>query len=165
MLGCHRPKLPLERGTEKKKLDLGHGAASRSGSTGSATCAVHVVRLAWVRARPRRNRLRALALAFSEDAERVHRERLSLPPVLQVRKKTCPRLKKSADENWAGAAEMSWRFVDAEANLTRCEVASLWKLSLRPLNVQDSNGAEHTSPTRSIRFRHFLDSGGRMSSK
>jgi len=49
--------------------------------------------------------------------------------------------------------------VEAASDLIRCEVASLWKLRLRPLNVQVSNGAEHTTPSWPIRLGHSLDAG------
>src|SRR5260221_3845718 len=49
-----------------------------------AELAVNVVGLARVGACPGRDRLCALAFAVAEDAECVHRERLPLPPVLQV---------------------------------------------------------------------------------
>ena len=49
---------------------------------------------------------------------------------------------------WSGSAERAQAFVDADSDLIRCEVASLWNLCLRPLNVQDSNGSEHTRPRR-----------------
>ena len=46
---------------------------------------VDVVRLLRVRTCASGDRLGALALAVAEDSERVHRKRLALAPILQVR--------------------------------------------------------------------------------
>ena len=45
---------------------------------------MNVIGLVRVRAAAGRDRLGALALSVTEDAERVHRERLTLAPILQV---------------------------------------------------------------------------------
>ena len=55
--------------------------------------------------------------------------------------------------------------MEAASDLIRCEVASLWKLRLRPLNVQDSNGAEHTSPKSADSAPSFPRCRKRMSSE
>jgi len=71
--------------------------------------------------------------------------------------KTQPRLKNRQMEIWEGAAGRLRRFGDTEANLTRCEVKSLWRSCLRPLTFQNLSVEENTSSTRPMRLRHSLD--------
>ena len=66
---------------------------------------------------------------------------------------------------WSGADEGAQPFMDADSDLIRCEVASLWKLCLRPLNVQDANGSEHTSPRRARPAPQFTRGRKGMSSE